>query len=230
MTPDINRQDNDKLLTISFRKCCEKGIKDLNTESIISDTTAPFSASTVFLETPRLLLRPLAAEDWRDLYVTLTDAEIADLTGWQPVRSEQEAQKYIAESSEKDDTLAVVLRETMKTVGTFSVQERPWEEYPVDRSLHGREFGFDLCRSLWGNGLMPEAVAAMCGYCFRDLKFDFITCGHFQRNVRSGHTIEKCGFMFLYQADRRLPTGKTENILTYIRYSPINLKGEIQHV
>ena len=77
---------------------------------------------------------------------------------------------------------------------------------------------------------MPEAVRAMCDYCFDVLNYDFVTCGHFARNTRSKCTIEKCGFAFLEETERQLPTGVTEDIVTYIRYSPKNPTGEYHYV
>ena len=190
----------------------------------------PFDASAVRLETPRLVLRPLNQEDWNALYSTLADAEIADLTGWTPVQTEQEAQASIRDSAQKNETLALVLKENGNVVGTISIQKRPWATYPIHQALHGREFGFDLCREYWGRGLMPEAVRAMCDYCFDVLNYEFVTCGHFARNTRSKRTIEKCGFAFLEEAERQLPTGVTEDIVTYIRYSPKNPTGEFHYV
>lgn len=189
-----------------------------------------FDASAVRLETPRLVLRVLSQEDWSALYPTLADAEIADLTGWTPVQTEQEAQISIRDSVQKNETLALVLKENGNVVGTISVQKRPWATYPIHQALRGREFGFDLCREYWGRGLMPEAVRAMCDYCFDVLGYDFVTCGHFRRNTRSKRTIEKCGFTFLEEAERRLPTGAAEDIVTYIRYSPKNPTGEFHYV
>ena len=192
--------------------------------------SAPFDASATRLETPRLLLRPLTPEDWKALYPTLTDREIADLTGWKPVATEQEAQAHVQRHVEENETLALVLKENGQMIGTLSVQKRPWGEYPINQALRGRELGFDLSRDYWGRGLMPEAVRAVCEHCFETLGYDFVTCGAFRRNERSMHTIEKCGFAFLDEAERQLPTGVTEDILTYIRYSPKNPTGEFHYV
>lgn len=192
--------------------------------------SAPFDASATRLETLRLLLRPLASEDWGALYPTLTDREIADLTGWKPVATEQEAETFAQSHVEQNETLALVLKENGQMIGTLSVQERPWVEYPINQALRGRELGFDLNRDYWGRGLMPEAVLAVCEHCFEALGYDFVTCGAFRRNERSMHTIEKCGFAFLDEAERQLPTGVTEDIVTYIRYSPKNPTGEFHYV
>jgi ribosomal-protein-alanine N-acetyltransferase len=43
----------------------------------------------------------------------------------------------------------------------------------------GREIGYVLNKDYWGKGLMPEAVEAVIDYCFREINFDWLTCGHF---------------------------------------------------
>lgn len=192
--------------------------------------SAPFSAAAVHLETPQLLIRPLEQEDWQALYPSLTDPEIADMAGFPLVTSQQEAQKRVQGEIRGDETLAIVLKENGRMVGTFSVQKRDWTEYPIDQALRGREFGFDLCRDCWGRGLMKEAVIAVRDYCLDTLGYDFVTCGHFLRNVRSKHLIEKCGFTYVYQQNRLLPTGAREDIVTYICYSKKNPTGVYHYV
>ena len=41
---------------------------------------------------------------------------------------------------------------------------------------------------------MPEAVKAVLGYLFDILNYDFLLCGHFDRNEQSKRVQEKCGF------------------------------------
>ncbi len=192
--------------------------------------SAPFSAAMVDLETPRLRLRPLAEEDWVSMYPSLADPEIADMIGWQPAESAQRAQEIVRGMVEGGETLAIELKEGNRFAGTLSVQQRRWSDYPIHQALRGREFGFDLKRDYWGRGLMPEAVNALCAYCFSSLHFDFVTCGHFLRNTRSQRVIEKCDFHFLTQKEQVLPTGVREEIATYIRYSPQNPRGEFHYV
>ena len=130
--------------------------------------------------------------------------------------SEERVKKYI----DDNETLAVVEKETGKLIGTVSIQKRPWAMYPVDRSLRGRELGFDLRSDHWGRGLMPEAVRAVCKYCFDVLDYDFLTAGHFLENTQSRRAIEKCGFEFLFEAEHEMSDGHKERIRTGILYNP----------
>lgn len=186
--------------------------------------TAPFDAGSARLETERLLLRPIRESDLQDLHEIATVPEIADMNGWICSETLENTQKFLERHIQDNETLALVLKRTGKMVGTFSVQARPWEKYPLDPTLRGREFGFDLNKDYWGHGLMPEALRAMTAYCLDDLGYDFVTCGHFLRNSRSARVIEKCGFFYLFEMEHTLPTGVTEQIRTYIIYK------ERQHV
>ena len=178
--------------------------------------TAPFDANAVHLETDRLLLRPIQERDLQDLHEIVSVPEIADMNGWSCSETLEDTRKFLERHIQDRETLALVLKENGKMVGTFSVQARPWEEYPLDRRLRGREFGFDLNKDYWGLGLMPEALRAVAAYCLDTLSYDFVTCGHFLRNSRSSRVIEKCGFHFLFEAEHTLPTGVKEQIRSYI--------------
>ena len=186
--------------------------------------TAPFDAAGVRLETERLLLRPIGEGDWEDLRKITSEPEIADMGGCPRFKTEEEMRKFLNRHVRDNETLALVLKQTGKMVGTFSVQARPWEEYPLVPTMRGREFGFDLNKDYWGRGLMPEALRAMTAYCLDTLGYDFVTCGHFLRNSRSARVIEKCGFSYLFEMAHTMPTGVTEQIRTYIIYK------ERQHV
>ena len=59
----------------------------------------------------------------------------------------------------------------------------------------GREIGYVLAKDYWGKGLMPEAVKLVIDYLFNVLDYDFLLCGHYDRNNRSRRVQEKLGFI-----------------------------------
>ena len=182
--------------------------------------TAPFDVTGVRLETDRLILRPWEEKDLPDFFAYTGDAAVAPGMGWTCVESMDMARKFLAVYISKKESLALELKETGEVIGDISVQPRPWERYPIDPGLQGREFGFGVNSRFWGRGLMPEAVAAVKDHCFRTLGYDFLTCGHFFGNEKSKRVIEKCGFTHLFDAAHTLPNGKTFDISTYIQYNP----------
>ncbi|MBO7252588.1 MAG: GNAT family N-acetyltransferase [Oscillospiraceae bacterium] len=183
---------------------------------IICQMSGDFHADAVWLETERLILRPLNREDLWDLHALRTQPEVARMAGWQVSDNLEATEKWLQESICDGENLAVVLKETGRMVGTLSLQKRPWHIYPIDRNLRGRELGCDLGKEYWGRGLMPEALKALCRFCFETLHYDFLTAGHFVGNRQSRRVIEKCGFTMLFEDDRRLPSGQTVHLCTYI--------------
>lgn len=181
--------------------------------------TALFDVTGIRIETDRLILRPWQESDLNDFYSYTGDEAVAPGMGWKRMESLEEAQKLFADYMVDKESLALELKETGEVIGDLSVQARPWERYPVERILKGREFGFGLNSRFWGRGLMPEAVKAVASYCFETLGYDFITCGHFFDNTKSKRAIEKCGFTHLFDAPHKLPNGKTFDISTYIMYN-----------
>ena len=191
-----------------------------NTAKIVRQMSAPFDAASITLETKRLLLRPVNQNDLSDIHEIVSDPEVAVTAGFACSENLDMSVKRMLEYMDDNETLAVVLKETNKMIGTVSLQKRDWTMYPLDRKLKGREFGFDLNRSYWGRGLMPEAMQAVCRYCFETLGYDFLTAGYFLGNAKSERAIEKCGFAFLFEAEHEHPGHWKKMIRTHILYNP----------
>lgn len=191
-----------------------------NKDKIIKQMSASIDATSITLETPRLILRPVNQNDLTDIHEIVSDPKVAETAGFSVSGNLDESAKRMQEYVADKETLAVVLKEEGKLIGTVSLQKRDWAMYPIDRKLKGRELGFDLNRSYWGKGIMPEAVKAICECCFETLGYDFLTAGHFRGNTQSARVIEKCGFSFLFEGEHENP-GKWKKIIpTYILYNP----------
>lgn len=194
---------------------------------IMNGMSAPVDPEGLRLETQRLILRPVELSDFDDIHEICTQPEVSETAGWQLSEDEEMSRKRLQSYMEDGETVAVVLKEENKVIGTVSLQKRPWHTYPIDQKLRGREYGFDLNKYYWGRGLMPEAVMAINRHCFENLGFDFLTAGHFRGNTRSEGAIKKCGFQYLFENDVTLPRGDTLHVHTYILYHP---RKEIHHV
>ena len=181
---------------------------------------APVDASRIRIETKRLFLRPVDQNDLSDIHEIVSDSQVAETAGFPLCETLEQSAKRMLEYMDDNETLAVVLKDNGKMIGTVSLQKRDWTMYPIDQGLKGRELGFDLNRNYWGQGLMPEAVRAVCDYCFRELKYDFLTAGYFLGNEKSRRAIEKCEFTFLFEAEHENPGHWKRMIRTHILYNP----------
>ena len=101
-------------------------------------------------------------------------------------------QKFISEKK----TFAIVYKENNKVIGSLGIEKYGSEDKLTEFiDYKGREIGFVLAKDYWGQGLMPEAVKAVIKYLFDKLDYDFLLCGHFDKNKRSARVQEKCGFV-----------------------------------
>ncbi len=182
---------------------------------------APFDVTGLSIETERLLLRPIVAQDYRFFRAMSIIPEVADVSGWDCRESENETQQRFQRHMERKDTFVLFLKQTGESIGTLSLQGREWHTYPIDQKLKGREFAFDLHPDYWGMGLMPEAVKTVADYCFQRLDFDFLTAGYFHGNHRSCRVIEKSGFSYLFDFELELSKDRTVTVSTFIRYKEI---------
>ncbi len=189
---------------------------------------APIDISNFEIETARIFLRPLCWDDADDMHCILSDSAVSDLAGFPLCKTMEEANARMEKCLKKQDTLALVRKDCGKMVGVLTLQARSSRMDPVCSEYRGREIGFFLAKSQWGQGLMPEAITAVCDWCFRCLGYDFITCGHFLSNKQSARAIEKCGFHFLTETVVKCSNGRSVPLRNYVRYNP-NLQ-EIRNV
>ncbi|MFA5901496.1 MAG: GNAT family N-acetyltransferase, partial [Hyphomicrobium sp.] len=56
------------------------------------------------------------------------------------------------------------------------------------------EIGYWIGKPWWGNGYATEAARTLVAYCFDEVGFKQLTCGHFVDNAASKRVIAKLGF------------------------------------
>jgi [ribosomal protein S5]-alanine N-acetyltransferase len=111
-------------------------------------------------ETPRLVLRPIAAGDAPAIYAGYAqDAEVVRYLIWQPHRNISETEAYIADclsaAAERECTYALTGRGDGSLLGAFALRRGP---------VHRLDCGYVLARAHWGQGLMSEALAAVADW------------------------------------------------------------------
>ena len=179
---------------------------------------APIDTSNIRLETERLILRPWTEDDLADLYAYASVDGVGQMAGWTPHKNPRESKAILDLFIRGRRTLALELKDNGKVIGSLGIEEmRP---DPVEGQRYGRELGYVLSKQYWGRGLMPEAVAAVIDYCFRVLRYDYLTCGHFVWNAQSRRVIEKCGFHYICDGEYQTKDGTMQPSRNYILYNP----------
>jgi len=146
----------------------------------------------VTLETERLTLRELTLDDAPALNAVDGDPVVARWNGFEPPGLDgtrayiENVIKDAAQEPRQFITLAIVTRADDHLIGRCG----------FDRGgpdLLNAMVGYCLHRDLWGQGYMTEAVQALVGHGFRDLKLHRVWADCDPRNVGSWRVMEKVG-------------------------------------
>lgn len=148
--------------------------------------------TNVTLETERLTLRPWKPTDLDDFYEYARVDGVGQMAGWLPHENKEKSLAILNLFINEKKTFAIVYQS--KVIGSLGIEEYNEQEFPEFDQLKGRELGFVLSKEYWGKGLMKEAVDKVIEYLFKELRLDFILCGHFTDNYQSQRVQEKCGF------------------------------------
>ena len=167
------------------------------------------------IETSRLSLRLWVLSDAEDLYEYAKNPIVGPRAGWPPHSALEISKSIIQNFIEEKNVYAIELKESGKVIGSVSLHNRCPEESL--KHLKQREIGYVLNPDYWGQGYMPEAVAAVIDYCMTTMNLDILWCGHFVGNNNSRRVIEKSGFVYKFTKETNLPlmNNKKEQTLFY---------------
>lgn len=179
---------------------------------------APIDVTNVFIETPRLILRPWQKDDLADFYEYAKVDGVGQMAGWLPHENLETTQQVLSSFMEHKKVLALEEKQTGKVIGSLGIEANDHDH--MGPHLLGREIGYVLSKAYWGQGLMPEAVKAVMDYCFTVLDYDYLLCGHFLWNRQSARVVEKCGFRYLKDIMHTTRYGTEEATKLYVLYNP----------
>ena len=180
---------------------------------------APVDVTNIRIETPRLILRSWRVTDLDDFYEYAKVDGVGQMAGWLPHKNLEESLRILSMFIDEKKTFALELKENGKVIGSIGLETRD-ADVGIPENLQGREIGYVLNKDYWGRGLMPEAVKAVIEYCFTELGFDWLTCGHFIRNSQSRRVVEKCGFRYVKDVVHTTRFGTEEPTKLYVLYNP----------
>lgn len=185
---------------------------------------APIDITGVTLKTGRITLRPWRESDLLDFNAYARVDGVGQMAGWTPHRDLDESRRILEMFIGEKKTFALEYEgRAIGSIGIETYDERRYPELALEEQ-RGREIGYALSKDYWGRGLMPEAVRAVIGWLFNDVKLDFIIVGHFDWNRQSARVIEKCGFRYVKDIPFDTACGRTENSREYILYNPNDRK------
>ncbi|RKJ40757.1 N-acetyltransferase [Acutalibacter sp. 1XD8-33] len=141
------------------------------------------------METLRLRIRRWEHKDFEAYVHIVSDPAVMTPAGCEPAGNLESAAGMFRKDLRNDLCYAIQRKDTGEVIGRI--------KYQTDlRRFHVNSLsvGYELRRDQWGQGYMPEALAAMVAYGFEKRGLDVLAVSHYADNARSQRVIEKCGF------------------------------------
>jgi RimJ/RimL family protein N-acetyltransferase len=166
------------------------------------------------INTTRLSLRWISAEDVDDVYTIYSDPEVMRYWSTPPLADRSAASKLVSEiheSFKRRELLkwGIALRKDDTLIGSVTL-------FHPDFTHRRAEIGYALGRAHWGQGYMQETLRAVLTYAFEVLEFHRIEADVDPRNVASIRTLERLGFQREgYLRERWQVNGETQDALFY---------------
>lgn len=155
----------------------------------------PFDAafsSFPALSTNRFHLRQIQPSDAEAFLQIKSDAEVTSSYGREPHRSLQDTQAWL---QRLQDTYAQ--REGILWAITHKTRDLPIGScnfWPLDPESRCAEIGYELNRTVWGQGIMSEVLPTVISYGFKELGLNRIEATPLAKNARSSKVLLKLGF------------------------------------
>lgn len=146
------------------------------------------------LTTQRLLLRPLALSDAKDVQRLAGHPLVADTTLSIPHPypngcAELWIQRHPGQwAGDKEAHWAITLRESGQLVGVIGLI--------IQRDHRRAEIGYWVGADYWGKGYCTEAAREVVGYAFHKMRLHRVVGRHFARNPASGRVMQKIGMTY----------------------------------
>jgi RimJ/RimL family protein N-acetyltransferase len=168
-----------------------------------------------FIETQRLILRPLCEADIPEVVRLLTHPAIAKTTLNIPYPyDEEKARNWLSFQRQRwesgaEHTFAIVHKEDAQLLGAISIRPNTRHEKA--------EIGYWIGKPYWGLGYATEAARAIIRYAFETLGMNRVYALHFSENPASGQVMQKAGMQF--EGVLRSDVRKGESFRDHVIYS-----------
>lgn len=164
------------------------------------------------LETERLVLRPPRPDDAVYIADRINDFDIARMLTRVPFPyGVEDAQTFVAATvtAPLNDREFLIEHRAHGLAGALGFHEPPTQWSETGCAM-GPELGYWLARSFWGRGLATEAVQGALAWARDVWGLRAVASGHFADNPQSGRVLEKAGFLYTGEVQRRFSLARGE--------------------
>lgn len=141
--------------------------------------------------TAKISLRPLQADDAKDIYDTI-DAQREYLGRWLPFIESTHTvaftQEFVNYSLSLEDQ-TFTIRKDNKFIGLIGFKA-------TDKGNHKTEIGYWLSQGYQGQGIMTRAVECLCKYAFEEIEMNRVQIKCAVGNTHSSNIPKRLGFQF----------------------------------
>lgn len=142
---------------------------------------------------PRLTLRPVVASDIADLLEVNGDPEVTRFLPYPTWKSTQDGAAWLARMEALAATgtgqqLVMARNDDAKVIGALLL-------FRYEEGSARLELGYVLGRSHWGQGLMREAIAAVCWHAFGSMGIRRMEAEVDPANIASNRLLLRIGFV-----------------------------------
>lgn len=147
---------------------------------------------TIVIETERLTIRPIQAEDAPGFFALRQDAAVTAMMGFAPYTRPEEAERYVLTRMQmmaegKCLFWTIALRESGAFIGSVCL----WN-FRLEAGC--AEIGYELLPDFQKMGYASEAIRAVCQYANTALNFSCVDALVDPANVPSHRVLHRCGF------------------------------------
>ena len=151
-----------------------------------------------------------------DLKLPDMKAPIGPNAGWKVHTSVEDSKHIIDTVLSAPETYAVILKETSLPIGSVGIK-RGKDSEAVTNSKEA-EIGCWIGKPYWNNGYATEAVMALIGRCFNNLRCNGIWYCYYAGNDRSKRVAEKTGFKYHHTVENMEVPLTGEKKTTYFMF------------
>lgn len=172
--------------------------------------------TVTFVDTPRLLLRKVAEEDYPYFRTYLKDKEMDRMMLRSPCNTEEDTRLGFDWFLNKEERAYVIVhKETGKTIGSLTVYNNVPESVAAQKKVQGKRgksLSFAISEPWQRKGFMYEAVRAVMEHLFWDENADYIHCGYLSYNLPSKTLQKKLEFAPMFTEKFLLEGQEVESI------------------
>lgn len=149
-----------------------------------------------FLETERLILRPLNLDDAERLFLLDSNSEVMKYIGVEPLTKLEESKEVIKKIQKQYveneiGRYAVIEKASNLLIGWCGLKFLTEE---INGYSNVYELGYRFLPEYWGKGFATESAKMWLNYGFNEMNIEIIyACAH-SENVASNHILRKLGF------------------------------------